>query len=62
MRCPYYRPPFVSGSAPLCLGAVVPFEPSERDQDFCATDRHRWCPLYRNATRDCVTAARPDVA
>lgn len=42
---------------PVCLGAVVPFEPSDKDREYCATDRHRWCPLYRSADCDFALAA-----
>ena len=62
MRCPYYRQARTSGAAPLCLGSVVTFEPSEKDVEFCATDRHRWCPLYRNAGRDLALAVQREAA
>jgi hypothetical protein len=62
MKCPYYRQIRSTGAAPLCLGTVVPFEPSEKDMEYCATDRHRWCPLYRNVGRDVALAVRRDVA
>ena len=62
MKCPYYCHALASGAVPLCLGTVVPFEPSEKDLDFCAMDRHRWCPLYRNAGRDLALAAQREAA
>jgi hypothetical protein len=62
MKCPYYHPNRAAGAAPLCLGAVVQFEPSEKDLEYCATDRHRWCPLYRNAGRDLALAVQQEAA
>lgn len=62
MKCPYYRQARPTGTASLCLGAVVPFEPSEKDLAYCATDRHRWCPLYRNAGRDLALAVQQEAA
>jgi hypothetical protein len=44
------------------LGTVVSFEPSEKDLEYCATDRHRWCPLYRNAGRDLALALQQETA
>ncbi len=57
MKCPYYRPIRVE---PLCMGTVVPFEPSEKDMEYCATDRHRWCPLFRNVGHDLARAAQQE--
>ncbi len=62
MKCPYYRQSRATGAAPLCLGTVVPFEPSEKDLDYCITDRHRWCPLYRNVGRDLALAVQQEAA
>lgn len=62
MKCPYFRQGRAAGTAPLCLGNVVPFEPSDMDLEYCATERHRWCPLYRNAGRDVALAAQQDAA
>jgi len=62
MKCPYYRQARATVTVPLCLGTVVPFEPSEKDLDYCATDRHRWCPLYRNVSRDLASEVRQQAA
>ena len=62
MKCPYYSQVRVAAAGPLCLGAVVPFEPSEKDLEYCDTDRHRWCPLYRNAGRDLALAVQQEAA
>lgn len=62
MKCPYYRQNRPTGASPLCLGTVVSFEPSEKDLEYCATDRHRWCPLYRNAGRDLALAVQQEAA
>lgn len=62
MRCPYYRPARATAAVPLCVGTVVPFEPSHKDLECRATDRHRWCPLYRSADRDLALAAHRDMA
>lgn len=62
MKCPYYHQARGSGAGPVCLGTAVAFEPSEKDLDFCATDRHRWCPLYRNAGRDIALAIQDEAA
>lgn len=62
MKCPYYRQGRMAGAGPLCLGTVVSFEPSEKDLEYCATDRHRWCPLYRNAGRDLALALQQETA
>ncbi len=41
MKCPHFVEEHRSMSA-LCLGVVVPFEPSRVDQlNFCRTGRHR---------------------
>lgn len=62
MKCPYYRQARPTGTASLCLGTVVSFEPSEKDLEYCATDRHRWCPLYRYAGRDLALAVQQEAA
>jgi len=62
MKCPYYRQIRATGAVPLCLGTVVPFEPSEKDMEYCATDRHRWCPLFRNVSRDVALAVQQEFA
>lgn len=62
MKCPYYSQNRATGAAPSCLGTVVPFEPSEKDLEYCATDRHRWCPLYRNVGRDLALAIQQEAA
>ena len=52
MKCPYFTDEQASGTAE-CRATIVPFEPSTIDQvDYCATGRHRVCPLYRNACGD----------
>jgi len=62
MKCPYYHQPRATTVAPLCLGTVVPFEPSEKDLEYCGSERHRWCPLYRNAGRDLAMAIQQEAA
>ncbi len=62
MKCPYYRQTRAAESAALCLGRVVPFEPSDKDLEYCTTDRHRWCPLYRNAGRNLTLAGQQETA
>lgn len=62
MKCPYYRQARAAGTAPLCIGTVVRFEPSEKDLEYCTTDRHRWCPLYRNVSRDLALAIQEEAA
>lgn len=63
MKCPYYVEEETTGTNALCFGAVVPFEPSRIDRiDYCATGRHRHCPLYRNACRDLSLAIHREVA
>ena len=63
MKCPYYAEEEITGSAAVCFGAVVPFEPSRIDRiDHCTTGRHRHCPLYRNADSDLSLAIRLEVA
>ena len=63
MKCPYFVDQKVTGTAAQCYGAVVPFEPSsaERDQ-YCATGRHRICPLYRHACSDLTLSIHREVA
>lgn len=61
MTCPYFRPARVLAGGPVCLGTVVPFEPSEKDLEYCTTDRHRWCPLYRCADRQLASVAYRDL-
>jgi hypothetical protein len=51
-----------AGNVPALPGDVVQFEPSEKDLEYCATDRHRWCPLYRNASRDLALAIQQEAA
>jgi len=63
MKCPYYVEDEITGAAAMCFGSVVPFEPSRIDQiDHCTTDRHRRCPLYRNASGDLSLAIYREVA
>jgi hypothetical protein len=62
MKCPYYRQIRSAGAAPLCVGTVAPFEPSDKDMEYCATDRHRWCPLYRNVGRELALAVQQEAA
>ena len=63
MKCPYYAEEEITGQAAVCFGAVVSFEPSRIDQiDHCTTDRHRRCPLFRNASSDLSLAIHREVA
>lgn len=63
MKCLYYVEEETTGTSALCLGVVVPFEPSRIDQiDYCTTGRHRRCPLYRNAASDLSLAIHREVA
>lgn len=63
MKCPYYVEEETAGTSALCLGVTVPFEPSRMDQiDYCATGRHRRCPLYRNASSDLSLAIHQEIA
>jgi hypothetical protein len=61
MKCRYYHQSRATGAAPLCLGSAIGFEPSAKDLDYCTTERHRWCPLYRNASRDLSLAVQQEV-
>ena len=62
MKCPHFVEEHRSMSA-LCLGVVVPFEPSRLDQlNFCRSGRHRHCPLYRNAVDDLSLEIHQEVA
>jgi hypothetical protein len=63
MKCPYFIGEKATGATALCLGVVVPFEPSRINQiDHCTTDRHRRCPLFRNASGDLSLAIHREVA
>ena len=63
MKCPHYVEEEITGRTAVCFGTVVPFEPSRIDQiEHCATDRHRRCPLYRNASSDLSLAIHREVA
>jgi len=63
MKCPYFVDVATSEWTALCFGVVVPFEPSRIDQiDHCTTDRHRRCPLFRNASGDLSLAIHREVA
>ena len=63
MKCPYFTGDETTEATALCLGAVVPFEPSRIDQiDHCTTDRHRRCPLYRSASGNLSLAIHREVA
>jgi hypothetical protein len=62
MKCPHFIEEEMPGTMGLCLGVVVPFEPSRIDQiDYCTTGRHRHCPLYRNASSDLSLAIHQEV-
>jgi hypothetical protein len=63
MQCPHYAEEEITGGTAVCFGAMVPFEPSRIDRiDHCTTDRHRRCPLYRNASSDLTLAIHREVA
>ncbi|MEK6617452.1 MAG: hypothetical protein AABY90_02030 [Nitrospirota bacterium] len=63
MKCPYFVDHRTTGTTSQCFGVIVPFEPSSIDQiDFCTSGRHRWCPLYRNASNDLSLAIHREVA
>jgi hypothetical protein len=63
MKCPYYAEEETAGTNALCLGVVVPFEPSSIDRiEHCTTGRHRHCPLFRNAGSDLSLLIHREVA
>ena len=63
MKCPYFVDVATSEWTALCFGVVVPFEPSRIDRiEHCTTDRHRHCPLFRNAGSDLSLAIHREVA
>ncbi len=63
MKCPYYVEEETTGTTALCLGVVVPFEPSRIDRvEHCTTGRHRQCPLFRDAGSDLSLAIHREVA
>lgn len=62
MRCPYYYLARATAAVPVCLRAVVPFEPSDKDREYCTTDRHPWGPLYRSADCDFALTAHRGAA
>lgn len=63
MKCPYFVDRPTIGTTAQCFGVVVPFEPSTIDRiDFCASGRHRHCPLYRQASGDLSLAIHREVS
>lgn len=63
MKCPHLMDRKVTGTTAQCYGVVVPFEPSSAERiQYCATGRHRLCPLYRNATSDLSLSIHREVA
>ncbi len=63
MACPYFLDGETAGASALCIGVIVPFEPSSMEQiDYCTTGRFRSCPLYRNAGRDLALAIHREAA
>jgi len=63
MKCPHYVEEETAETNALCLGVVVPFEPSRIDRiEHCTTGRHRHCPLFRNACSDLSLAIHREVA
>lgn len=62
MNCPHFEDERMSGTTAQCVGVIVPFEPSRRDQiDFCTSGRQRHCPLYRSASQDLSLAIHREV-
>jgi len=63
MQCPHFVDERDSGGDALCVGVIVPFEPSPAERrDYCTTWRHRFCPLYRSATSDLSLGIHREVA
>lgn len=62
MKCPYYHQACASGAVPLVPGNHGPLRAQRKGLDYCATDRHRWCLLYRNAGRELALAAQQEAA
>ncbi len=63
MACFHFADQEPSGTTALCSAIIVPFKPSLNERmEYCETEPHRSCPLYRCMSQDLSQAIHQEVA